>query len=233
MIEELLAYQKEDANLRKIEKEFAESDDRKKAFSAKKFLDGVEDSVNNLDSRAGELARAYEKANEELERLKEQEEEFDHAVKSAEDLTAVSYVLKKIDELLANIKLLSGKTAKISEEIQAVMKEYVSIKNNTKAAQAQYKESGEKYNKLKASRQAEKSEIEGKLEQLKQKVDKNLMERYLNKRAQKMYPVVFEAQNNACGCCHMELSMSAVTKLKNGEIIECESCGRLLYRKSD
>ena len=111
------------------------------------------------------------------------------------------------------------------------MKEYVSIKNTTKAAQAQYSENGKKYNELKASKQAEKTEIEQKLAEIKAKVDPKLMETYLQKRANKIYPVVYEVVNSVCGACSMSLSLSELNKLKNGEVIECDQCGRILYQK--
>ena len=59
--------------------------------------------------------------------------------------------------------------------------------------------------------------------------DDALMERYLKKRADKIYPVVYAVKGNNCGACGMELPMSEKNKLKNGAVIECEQCGRMLY----
>ena len=56
------------------------------------------------------------------------------------------------------------------------------------------------------------------------------MERYLKKRANKIFPVVYAVSNKVCGACNMELSMSELNKLKNGEVIECDQCGRILYQ---
>ena len=60
-------------------------------------------------------------------------------------------------------------------------------------------------------------------------VEPTLMERYQKKRADKMYPILYEVKNNACGACRMNLSMSDMNKLKNGEVIDCEQCGRMIY----
>ena len=62
MIKALLDYQVADAKLNEIEKKLVESPERKKAVSAKKYLEGVEGNVNKLDDRAAELAAAYESA---------------------------------------------------------------------------------------------------------------------------------------------------------------------------
>ena len=106
------------------------------------------------------------------------------------------------------------------------------MRATTKAAQEQLKEFGAKYNELKEARQPEMEKIKAELEELKKKVDPALMEKYLKKRGEKMYPVFYEVSDKLCGACNMELSMAAQSKLKNGEIIECEQCHRLLFKKS-
>ena len=231
MIEQLLNYQQADAKLRKIETELSGSEARKKAMAAKKYLEGVEANVDNLDARAAKLLDVYQKAVAERDRLIEFEAEFESAMKDAANEAELSYLVKKADKVSLEIKALYAKLNKLAEEVQAVMKEYVNIKNTTKAMQAQYAENGKKYNALKASLKDEKEAVEKELDGLKKTVDPILMERYLKKRASKMYPVVYELRDNVCGACNMELSMSEINKLKSGEIIECSQCGRLLYRK--
>ncbi len=231
MIEALLVYQQADAKLRKIETELAGSEARKKAISAKKYLEGVEDCVNRLDTRAETLAAEYEKASEELVKITEFQAEFESAVKEATDSSGVAYLIKKLDDVGLRIKALTGKLNKLAEEIQAIKKEYSGIKATTKDMKAQYSEFGKQYKELQASVKQEKEETEKQLEDLKSKVDPALMKRYLEKRAAKIYPVVYEARENVCGACNMELSMSETTRLKGGEIIECSNCGRLLYRE--
>lgn len=231
MIEQLLTYQQADAKLRKIETELSGSEARKKAMAAKKYLEGVEANVDNLDARAAKLLDVYQKAVAERDRLIEFEAEFESAMKDAANEAELSYLVKKADKVSLEIKALYAKLNKLAEEVQAVMKEYVNIKNTTKAMQAQYAENGKKYNELKASLKDEREAVEKELDGLKKTVDPVLMERYLKKRASKMYPVVYELRDNVCGACNMELSMSEINKLKSGEIIECSQCGRLLYRK--
>ncbi len=231
MIEQLLIYQAADARLNKIEKELAGSDDRKKAVSAKKFIEGVEESLAKLDARAANLSAQYEKAVADLAKLKEQEEELSQALESAGDEGEASYLIKKAEELVSKIKKFTAMANTVANEIQAVVKEYVSIKNSHKVAVEQLKESGAKFNELKASLDADKKAVEAELEGIKKKVDAVLMEKYLKKRAGKMYPVAYEINGNYCGACGVEFDESTMSKLKKGEVIECEHCGRLIYKK--
>lgn len=228
-MEELLKYQEKDAELRKIELELAGSDARKKAVSAKKYLESVDESINLLDVKAAELAHIYEKLNEESKSLAEQREEFKGAMEHADDQDALTYLMKKADELYKKIRSLSQQAAKISESMQSVYREYAGIRGNIKAAQAQYNENAQAYSALKAARQEERNRIEGELKELEKGVDPKLMERYKAKRNNKIFPVVYPVRGNVCGSCNMELPKSVLSHLKNGELIECDQCGKLLY----
>ena len=136
---------------------------------------------------------------------------------------------KITDEILAKIKALNADADKISKEMQSVVSEYEKIKKTTKAAQVQYKENADKYKELEASYQVEKDALEKELSLLSKSVEPSLMERYLKKRADKMYPILYAVKNDACGACRMNLSMSDMNKLKNGAVIDCEQCGRMIY----
>ncbi len=231
MIEQLLKYQDVDAGLRKIETELAGSEARKKAVSAKKYLESVDEMVNKLDVKAAELAHIYENMQEESKVLSEQREEFIGALENAEDENALNYLAKKADELYAKVKNLSQEAGRVADAMQAVYKEYAGIRGNIKAAQAQYTENGKIYNELKASKQDERNRIEGELKELEKDVDPQLMERYKVKRAGKIFPIIYEVNGNVCGACNMELPTSVLAGLKNGDVIECDQCGRLLYLK--
>ena len=220
MIKALKEYQVQDAKLREIEKVLSGSEERKKTISAKKYLEGVEENVNKLDLRAAELNATFVKAAEDQLKLKEQQAEIAEAIERVEDEKEASFLIKKAEELIGKIKNLTNEMNKVMEEIQNLVKEYASIKKTTKVAQTQYKENAEKYNALKESYKEERSAIEKELEELKKNVDPALMERYLQKRANKIYPILYEVKGNICGACRMELPMSELTKLKNGEVIE-------------
>ncbi len=231
MIEKLLEYQKVDAQAKEIEKTLAESEDRKKYAVAKKYLEGVADNVNKLDSRAAELLSAYQQVTDAQIKLKEQEKELSQAFEESNDENSISFLLKKADELISKIKALGKQATGIEQEIKTVFEEYGVIKNKTKAAQEQYKVYREKYIALQNSLKAQKDKIDGELESLKGAVDGALMETYLKKRAGKMYPIVYEIRGNSCGACNMELSGAELDKLKKGQVVECGNCGRMLYKK--
>lgn len=229
MINALKEYQNQDAKLKEIENVLLNSEERKKRNTAKKYILGVEENVNKLDDKALELKRALDGITQKQKQFLEQQKELSQALNTVNDEKEASFLIKKVDELIAKMKNLSVEANNVSKELQTVVAEYEKIKKTTKAAQVQYKEYSEKYKELEGSYQAEKESVEKQLSELNKKVDKTLMERYLKKRADKMYPILYEIKGNSCGYCRMELSMSDMNKLKNGEVIDCEQCGRLIY----
>ena len=229
MIKALKEYQTKDARLKEIENILLSSEERKKRNSAKKYILGVEENVNKLDDKAIELKSTLDKIMLDGKKLEEQQQEIMQTIDAIEDEKEVQFLIKKVDEILSKIKAINADAEKISKEMQSVVSEYEKIKKTTKVAQLQYKENSDKYKELEASYQVEKETLEKELNALSKNVDASLMERYLKKRLDKMYPILYAVKNDACGACRMNLSMSDMNKLKNGEVIDCEQCGRMIY----
>lgn len=230
MIQKLLNYQEKDAKLHNIEIQLASNEERKTMAKAKKFLEGVEESVNKLEARATELVAELNNLMAQQKSLKEQYEEFVSCAENAQDETEVSYLIKKLEETSLKIKSATNVVNKISEEMANVTAEYKTVKAKTKNAQLMYKESKEKYKEFKSSFDGESEQIKSELETIKKDIDPVLMQRYIEKREKKIFPILFEVTGEFCVACGMQLSMSELTKLKKGEIIDCD-CGKMLYQK--
>lgn len=231
MIQSLLKYQETDAKLRDIELELSKSEERKKAKTAQKYLEGVDENLNKLELKAGELYSLFENSVKELEALKEQVAEYNGAIEDTKAEDEANYLMKKTDELLGKIKTLSSEINKLTAEISAVNEEYTSVRKTIKMARAQYDEYGAKYNELRKSKKPAMDKIKSELDNLKQGIDAEIMEKYLKKRADKIFPIVVPLENNVCGGCFTELSMSDISKVKNGGYIECDNCRKIIYKK--
>ena len=230
MIKSLLEYQTVDADLREIEVAISSSVERKKAHSAKNFLNGVNDSIAKLEQRAEELVKKYNSATHLYETLSEEIKEYDGVADMDED--HLTYVKKKAQNLSEEIGGLSSHIDQLAKEIESVLKEFAQLKADTKKAKAQYAEFVPKYNELKESKKPEMDAIKKKLAALEKKIDPEVLARYKQKRQDKIFPVLNEASEiskHAYCRCGTELSLTAYNGLKGGNIIECENCHRLLY----
>ena len=230
MIKSLLEYQNVDAELREIEVSLKQSEERKKASSAKNFLNGANESVAKLDQRAEELASKYNASLHLLSKLEEEASEYEDISDMDED--QLSYVKKKAQALTEEINNLTHAIDGLAKEIESVLKEFAQLKADIKRAKAQYSEYGPKYNELKASKEGEISKIQARLKKLESSIDAEILDKYKQRRNDKIFPVLNEAKEmskHAYCRCGTELSLTDYGNLKNGSIVECDSCHRLLY----
>lgn len=230
MIKSLLEYQNVDKELREIEISLKQSEERKKASSAKNFLNGANESVAKLDQRAEELAGKYNASLKLLTQLEEEANEYDGIADMDEE--QLSYVKKKAQALVEEISNLTSAIETLSKEMENVLKEFSQLKADIKKAKAQYNEYGPKYNELKASREDEMNKIKARLKKLEVSISADILEKYKQRRNDKIFPVLNEAkemQKHAYCRCGTELSLTDYGNLKNGSIVECDSCHRLLY----
>ncbi len=229
MINAILKYQETDAKKRNIEITLGKSESRKKMAEAKKYLETVEEKITKLEQRAGELAAVFESAVASQKKLAAEAQEFSHAIDDVEDEAGANFLVKKLDELYGKIKAVDEEAARAENEIKAVIAEYAKIKTLTAKAKQQFAENKEEYAKLKESFKGELESIEKELSVLEKDVDEDLMALYKKKRAEKIFPIVYAVKDGYCGACNMEMPMNTVAEIKNGKIVECDQCKRLLY----
>ncbi|WFD12104.1 zinc ribbon domain-containing protein [Tepidibacter hydrothermalis] len=67
------------------------------------------------------------------------------------------------------------------------------------------------------------------IEALRSEINNDELIRYDNIK-NKYKNALVKVENNICGGCNVELFMNKISKLDNNEIIECENCGRLMYK---
>lgn len=233
MIEKLLKYQEIDSKLREIEVAISGSDERKKAVSAQAFLKSVNENIAKLDQRAEDLTVKFSTLKKLYEQLKDAESEYENVVETCEDSDELGYIRKKAGELGDEISSLAEQIENLSRDISGVLKEFSSLRNKTAEAKKQYAEYLPKYNALKASREAEMAEVKKELAALEKSIDKADLEKYKNKRKDKVFPIVYPVRavgkEAHCSRCGTELSMASFEAAKKGELIECDNCQRLLY----
>ncbi len=232
MIDKIVEYQAVDAQLKSIEQELMSNEDRKKGIAAKKFLDTVNDSLTELDAKAAEFEVAYKKYSETYKKLTDIQKEFEGTMEEYSEEDELNFVKKKAQELLNELSSLEKQVMRLSEEITVITEQYNSLKRKTASAQKQFRECGQKYTDFKASKAALQNEITAKLAEIEKSVDKNIMAVYKQKRAEKMFPIFYEYTGQGyCPYCRTEFSKLAESNLAKNNMIVCDNCSRVLYKK--
>ena len=81
---------------------------------------------------------------------------------------------------------------------------------------------------------AEYKQAQVRVEQLREKAEKKLagiepeyIEKYNNIK-QRCVPPIAKLQDGQCGGCNMSFPSSVLSSIKNGKLVECETCGRMV-----
>ena len=98
--------------------------------------------------------------------------------------------------------------------------EFAEVKANYDEIKPKYDE----YVQAEAQREADE------LNAQKKKVNPEFLNKYLSKQEGKVFPIFVELKDNRCGGCRMEVPAGKLKDLNTKHILECENCGRIIYK---
>ena len=145
---------------------------------------------------------------------------------SDDDLNNVS---KSVSNLMDNINILEKKLVYMAERVNAILSEFDSTRKKYDQARQKHKEHKEKYDKLVETLTPQIEEKKKALKKLEKNIDPNILAKYKQKRADKVYPVFVPLNDKSCGGCMMELPSASLTIIKEKGYFECEHCHRIIY----
>ena len=145
------------------------------------------------------------------------------------DIQELEYLSSEKDKFKKIINELEVKVLESIEESEKTNKGFLLLQSSLEDIK---NDNG----KIKKTTKEQNSEIEIKIEEQKEqiivsqdKIDKSLLNSYTKIKKNRGTGMV-EVKDFACPVCNIRIPMFAVDKLKNtDDIINCESCGRILY----
>jgi len=230
LIEKLLEYQEIDKNLKRIEQDLAQNEDRKKALAAKNYIVDGEELAAKIDRRAEELIKVFDKLSITYQEYSKNIKEYQSLCDSTEKEEEIIYLNKKINQDLNSIKNIEKDLNALKAEIESTNKSFNDFKKRFMDAKADYAKYKESFDKYKDSKAEEIAKSEKELAALAKKIDKALMDKYNKKRGDRIFPIIVSLKGNMCSGCNTEVPLSDVNKLKGENYIECENCRRMLIK---
>lgn len=226
-IQQLLAYQEKDKELYKLQQEIAASEERKKYLQARKFMKSAGEKLEAQDARAISLKNAARDLALRVKKLNAELADYASLDEMVEEGGAISYYKKNIQALADTLRGVKAELQKVIADIETACEEYKKLKEQVKQMQAQYREYSDKYQAVKDGYADRMKKIEGELEKLGKSLPKEVVEKYAAKRHD-VFPVVAEIRGGRC-ICGMDFPVAIETKLRGGEILECEHCRRIIF----
>ena len=232
MLDKILNYQQIDAELVSNENDLLKSKDREKATEIQQSLKNQHTKLLSLEAQAEKVNAAYKKATEKYAEFVKKLESLETEMKNADESKTAVYE-KAYKDFSAIANSLEKDIANIYQQVQQISKDYEEVIRKSKSDREKFDKYKAAYAKLKAEKEPKIEELSKKLQEIAKKVDSKLFSIYKQKRDSKLFPVLVELAASKCGGCRMEVSASKIAQMKNNEFgfIECENCGRLIYKK--
>ena len=229
--EALWAYQSEDLKAEAIATEIKRSPIRVKLEKSRDFImerqkqyKQIEDSISAIEDRKDMLIQALEATIASIEAQRERMESID-----PDDEEAVAALREEVARSRNEIRSLEKELTQMSSDSAAYDKQLRSVRvDAAKAKQA--------FDQLKVDYETESKAKKEALEQqrarvraLEGTVDEKLMAEYLSIKKHTTPPVV-RLQYGQCSGCNTSLPSATLSTLRNGSLVECETCGRMIIQ---
>ncbi len=227
-LEMLWIYQQADSAADKLENEIKRSPTRQKLVKYRDSLLEQQTAFKRVDSEVAAMSDRLDALKDAVALTEEQLKNLMAKIENGADS------LEQVSAYIADVKRLQGNLSAYEQETRRIRKDSADrerIQRDIKVRYAKYKA---EFDKLKAAYDAEYKEKMVQLEQARKAaeektagISKEMMDRY---RAIKLHsvPPLARLIGSQCGGCNMSLPSAVTRAIKSGELIECETCGRLL-----
>lgn len=228
-IKQLLMYQQKDAELLAIEKEVANSEERKKYVQTKNFIKKASEKLDQLEGKSQEILGLMERLNKKYAEITDVLKDFEHLDELVGGGADISFYQRNASQITDSIKSLKTDIANLSALAKETAEEYQTLKKKVIAAQKQYPVAQEAYQEYNNSKKAAMSAISAELEEIAKGLDEEVLRKYQTKRSERIFPILCAIKADRCSKCGMELSIAGKEIVASGKVVECENCHRILY----
>ena len=225
----LWEYQQADMEVSKMENSIKRSPNRQKLVKYRDYLVSQQNVMKRIESEVSAMADRLEALKDAISMTEDQYKALKQKVESeqATDAKAVQQLMNEAKRFLNNLTAYEQEIKRIRKD--AADRERLQHDVKVRAAKAKAE-----FDKLKVAFDAEYKEktveleaLKGKAAELAKPVEAAYMERYENIKRHSVPPLA-KLNGDQCTGCNMSLPSAVTRKIKAGELIECETCGRLL-----
>ena len=229
--EALWAYQTEDMKADAIANAIKRSPTRQKLEKARDFIldrqkkyKQIEEDVSAMVDRKDIIAQAVERSREQLQILQNRYET--EALDTPEDVKAL---LSEVSKCRDTIRQYEAEISRISKETEANDKLQRSVRLEAANAKKAFDQLKTEYEEESKSKKVELDAQRAKAKEMMDQVDPKLLEEYevIKKH---ISPPVARLTYGQCSGCNTSLPSATLSKIKNGALIECETCGRMIIQ---
>ncbi len=229
--EALWTFQVEDLKAEAISTEIRRSPTRVKLEKSRDFImerqkqyKQIEDSIAAIADRKDVLTQAVESSIAEIESQQDRLDALD-----PEDEAAVSALLDDVARAREEIRSFEKELSHMSKDSANYDKQLRTVRVDAAKAKQAFDQLKMDYENESRVKKEELEQQRARVKSLEGTVEPRLMEEYLAIKKHTTPPVV-RLQYGQCSGCNTSLPSATLSKIKNGVLVECETCGRMIIQ---
>jgi predicted nucleic acid-binding Zn-ribbon protein len=229
--EALWAYQTEDLKADAIANEIRRSPIRIKLEKSRDFImerqkqyKQIEDSIAAIADRKDVLIHALESTIAQIAGQRSRMESLD-----PEDEDAVAALQEEVLRSREEIRSLEKELNHMSTDSAAYDKQLRAVRLDAAKAKQTFDQLKVDYENESKVRKEELEQQRTRVKNLEASVDAGLMAEYLSIKKHTTPPVV-RLQYGQCSGCNTSLPSATLSKIRNGTLVQCETCGRMIIQ---
>ncbi len=228
-LEMLWNYQQADMAVNRLENAIKRSPTRQKLVKYRDYLLEQQETNKHIESEVATMADRLEALKDAVSRTEDQLKALQARLESApaEDAEAAGAYISDAKRYMNNITAYE-------QEIKRICKDASDRERQQRDVKVRFAKYKAEFDKLKVAYDEEYKDKSKELDALKADAEKKtegisdaLMERYRTIKRHSMPPLA-RLNGNQCSGCNMSLPSAVSRQIKSGELVECETCGRLL-----
>ncbi len=239
-LDDLWLYQTKEIEYEEYEEAVKNTETRKKMVKYKKVFTTKQEQLKKLESESAAIDTSLNDIAKQIEKYsKEIDEKNDELTEMAgydmDDLfvEGVKESAKECGKIKTNLEALKKKAVDNKKRLEGINEEIVAAIKTMAVAKKEFEKLKEQYNSELASKSDEIDRLKAVKDEAAKSVDKDLLDKYSKIKARWKNPVA-KLSDDRCSGCNMQLPMSVISKVKaSNNIVECDSCGRILYFSND
>lgn len=235
IVQTLLEYQKIDIEINKLERELLESDESQKYAKLKMLKRKLQEDLVKVDKASGEILKKSKELDDKVLKLSEELKEYED-ITDMQDETEADYYINKITALMQSIESTNKEIDKLNKEKDNLLKEAEKTVGMYNKCAGEITIAKSKFEEKKAGYAPKVKPLQEKMKELEKDIDETIIEKYRNLRNSKTkFPLVVALnKDNVCQGCFVEATGADVKIKETGLlVVECPSCGRLVYKSEE
>jgi len=230
-LEALWQYQQKDVQVDQYESRMRQDPMRVKLLKLKTFYNQQQDAMKKVENETERVSKALMQAQSQFEVLTERVETETKGLESKQFDTAAQAKaqLAQVRDLVGKLNAMEQRLQQLMRDLNKSGKDLRAAKANASKARADYTELKTEYDKVFAAQEKEREELAKVRDAAAAGIDPQLLQKYQQVKKRCSPPIAL-LRGDQCGGCNMSQPAVVVSAAKKGErIVECETCGRIIY----